>query len=107
MTKNEQNCVVAWRLKLLRQASDLPRVLLRPVDTSAFLARLSISGKLGTRVTVRPACATGPVPLSIRRGPRLARLSPRSCICENVISLGQVSMTTFLDGDSVSGDQVS
>jgi transposase-like protein len=25
MTKNEQNRVVAWRLKLLRQASDLPR----------------------------------------------------------------------------------
>ena len=25
MTKTEQNCVVAWRLKLLRQANDLPR----------------------------------------------------------------------------------
>ena len=25
MTKNEQNRVVAWRLKLLRQASDMPR----------------------------------------------------------------------------------
>jgi hypothetical protein len=25
MNKNEQNRVVAWRLKLLRQASDLPR----------------------------------------------------------------------------------
>jgi hypothetical protein len=25
MNKNEQNRVVAWRLKLLRQASDMPR----------------------------------------------------------------------------------
>ena len=25
MTKNEQNRVVAWRLKILRQANDLPR----------------------------------------------------------------------------------
>ena len=25
MTKNEQNRVVAWRLKIIRQASDLPR----------------------------------------------------------------------------------
>jgi transposase-like protein len=25
MTKNEQNRVVAWRLKIIRQASELPR----------------------------------------------------------------------------------
>jgi hypothetical protein len=25
MTKNEQNRVVAWRLKILRQANDVPR----------------------------------------------------------------------------------
>jgi hypothetical protein len=27
MTKTEQNRVVAWRLKLLRQANDLPRAV--------------------------------------------------------------------------------
>jgi hypothetical protein len=48
MNKNEQNRVVAWRLKLLREAGD-----------TAFLARPSINGELDTSVTVRLACAIG------------------------------------------------
>lgn len=53
MNKNEQNRLVAWRLKLLRQASDMPRVSPRPAATSAFLAKPFTNGALGTKVTVR------------------------------------------------------
>jgi hypothetical protein len=58
MNKNEQNRVVAWRLKLLRQASDMPGASPRPADTSAFLAKPFTNGEPDTRVTVRPAYAT-------------------------------------------------
>ena len=56
MTKHEQNRLVAWRLKLLRQASDLPRVA-RTAGISAFRAKTSTNGEPGTKVTVMLACA--------------------------------------------------
>jgi hypothetical protein len=45
MNKNEQNRVVAWRLKLLRQDSDMPGASPRPADASAFLAKPSTNGE--------------------------------------------------------------
>jgi hypothetical protein len=39
MNKNEQNRVVAWRLKLLRQTADMPRSVPRPADTLSIPVR--------------------------------------------------------------------
>jgi hypothetical protein len=58
MNKNEQNRVVAWRLKLLREASDMPRSVAQTCRHFGLLAKPFTNGKPGTRVTVRPAYAT-------------------------------------------------
>ena len=39
MTKNEQNRVVAWRLKILRQANDLPRGVAQTCRTTNTMAQ--------------------------------------------------------------------
>jgi hypothetical protein len=55
MIKNEQNRVVAWRLKILRQANDLPGGVAQTCRHFASLAKPSINGELGTRLTGKPA----------------------------------------------------
>ncbi len=66
MTRTEQNRVVAWRLKLIRQADETAsEASLRPAGISVFLAKPSINGGLGTKATVTPVCAIGPGLLSL------------------------------------------
>ena len=52
MNKNEQNRVVAWRLKLLRQASEMPRVIAQTCRHLA-LSRSSDRPRLADQATVR------------------------------------------------------
>ena len=59
MAKSEQNRVVAWRLRIIREARELPRAWLRPAGNSASLAKLSTNGGPGTKALVTPAFAMG------------------------------------------------
>jgi hypothetical protein len=59
MTKNEQNRVVAWRLRIIGKPMNCLGASLRPAGISASLAKPSINGEPGTRATVTPACAIG------------------------------------------------
>jgi hypothetical protein len=60
MTKNEQNRVVAWRLRIIRKPTNCLGASLRPAGISVALAKPSINGEPGTKATVTPACAIGP-----------------------------------------------
>ena len=95
MTKTEQNRVVAWRLKILRQASDLPRGVAQtcrhfglPRRTFyKWRARYKSHGEAGL-------CDRPRAPLSSPRTTSRT-LSPRSCICESVIALGRLGLPTI------------
>ena len=83
MNKNEQNRVVAWRLKLLRQASEMPRVVAQTcrhfgLSRKTFYkwrARYKSHGEAGL-------CDRPRAPL-IPRGLRLAQSFRRFCTCES------------------------
>ena len=92
MNKNEQNRVVAWRLKLLRQANDLPRGVAQTcrhfgLSRKTFYkwrARYKTHGDAGL-------CDRPRAPLHALGQP-LARLSPRSCICESATDLVRLGL---------------
>jgi hypothetical protein len=92
MNKNEQNRMVAWRLKLLRQVNDLPRGVAQTCRHFGLLAKPSTNGELGKRPTATPAYAIVPERLFIALGQPLARLFPRSCICESATDLVRLGL---------------
>ena len=58
MNKNEQNRVVAWRLKLLRQDSEMPRSVAQTCRHFGLSRKTFYNGEPGTRAMVRPGYAT-------------------------------------------------
>ena len=80
MTKNEQNRVVAWRLRIIREAMNCLGASLRPAGISVSLAKPSINGEADTKTTVTPACAIGREHHFIFLTPHLGLWSQRSCI---------------------------
>jgi hypothetical protein len=98
MTKTEQNRVLAWRLKVLREASAAPGTFLRPAVISAYHAKRSISGRLDTKLRARQGCATGRAPRIDPHGPPRARSSPRFFICGSAITLDREGSQTICSG---------
>jgi transposase-like protein len=58
MNKNDQNRVVAWRLKLLRQAGDMPRSVAQTCRHFGLSRKAFYKWRASTKVTVRPAYPT-------------------------------------------------
>jgi hypothetical protein len=78
MNKNEQNRVVAWRLKLLRQASDMPR------SVAQTCRHFGLSRKTFYIYGLLPLCKrfssrqrAGRMRTSIRRQPQSSAVAPR------------------------------
>ena len=81
MTKVEQNRVVAWRLRIIREANELPRGVAQTCRHFGLsLAKPSINGEPDTKTTVTPACAIGREHRFIFLMPHLGLWSQRSCI---------------------------
>ena len=98
MTKTEQNRVLAWRLKVLREASAVPRNVAQTcrhfgLSRKAFYkwkGRYEAQGEAGLCDRPRvPHRSTGP--------PR-ARSSPRFFICGSTITLEQEGSQTICSG---------
>jgi hypothetical protein len=81
MNKNEQNRVVAWRLKILREADEMPRGVAQTCRHFGLSRKTFYKRKPDTRAMVRPAYATARECRSDFRRQHLERWSPRSCIC--------------------------
>ena len=88
MTKNEQNRVLAWRLKLLHEASVMPRNVAQACRHFGLSRKTFINGRLGTRHTAKPDYAIVPVYQSIPRERRRARLFRRFFIFASATILG-------------------
>ena len=99
MTETEQNRVLAWRLKMLREANALrPGTWPRPAVISASHAKRSISGRLDTKLRARQGCATGRAPRIDPHGPPHARSCPRFFICGSAITLDREGSQTICSG---------
>ena len=98
MTKTEQNRVLAWRLKVLREASAAPRNVAQTCRHFGYHAKRSISGRLDTKLRARQGCVTGRVPRVDPHGPPRARWFPRFFICGSAITLGQEGSQTICSG---------
>ena len=92
MNKNEQNRVVAWRLKLLRQANDLPRGVAQTCRHFGLSRKTFYKWRARYKTHGDAGYAIGPERLFIALGQPLARLSPRSCICESATDLVQLGL---------------
>ncbi|HKE39978.1 MAG TPA: IS481 family transposase, partial [Casimicrobiaceae bacterium] len=75
MTKTEQNRVLAWRLKVLREASAAPRNVAQTCRHFGYRAKRSISGRLGTKLRARRGWVTGRAPPH-----RSPRATPREVV---------------------------
>jgi hypothetical protein len=88
MTKMEQNRVLAWRLKVLREASAGPRNVAQACRHFGLSRKAFYKWKARTKLWARRGCATGRAPRIDPYGPHRARSSPRFFICGSTITSG-------------------
>jgi hypothetical protein len=95
MTKNEQNRVVGWRLKIIRQATELPRGVAQICRHFGLSRKTYYKGEPGTKAMVTPACAIGLERLFTFLAQHPVMWSPRSCICGSVTDLDRPGSTAI------------
>jgi hypothetical protein len=87
MNKNEQNRLVAWRLKLLREAGDVPRGVAQTCRHFGLSRKTFYKWRARYKCTVRLGYAIDRESRGTLRGRRPAWWSLKSCTCGTVITL--------------------
>ena len=97
MNKSELNRLVAWRLKLLREADEMPRGVAQTCRHYGLSRNTFYKWKAqGTRVTVRPVLTIEPELQCDRPTPPLALSFPRSSTCERGTDLKAGRIASYL-----------
>ena len=98
MTKTEQNRVLAWRLKVLREASAAPRNVAQTCRHFGLTRKAFYKWK--ARYEAQGEAGLCDRPRTPHRSPRAtrARSSPRFFICGSAITLGQEGSQTICSG---------
>jgi hypothetical protein len=92
MTKTEQNRLLAWRLKLLREVGVTRRSVVRTCRHFGISRKTFYRWKSRHRDTAKPDYAIVPGCRCARPERRPGKSSPRSCICGSVTTLGHAGL---------------
>jgi len=92
MTKTEQNRLLAWRLKLLREARVARRSVARTYRHFGISRKSFTNGNQDIGHTAKPDYAIVPGCRGAHPERRRGKSSPRSCICGSVTTLDHAGL---------------
>ena len=98
MTKTEQNRVLAWRLKVLREASAAPRNVAQTCRHFGLSRKAFYKWKARYEAQGEAGLCDRPRTPHRSHGPLRARSSPRFLICGSAITLGQQGSQIICSG---------